>query len=140
MEKKIYFISGHINITNEEFQEHYTDKIKEAITQPNSVFVVGDANGADYMAQKMLSELLDDPTRVTIYHIGNTPRCLANKQFNLKGGFYSHNGKDSAMTWESGIDIAWVRSVEENKKMLGTAFNEKKISGTQRNLDRRKKL
>ena len=42
----IYFISGHLSLTQDEFDTHYKALIDEALSH-NSSFVVGDAKGAD---------------------------------------------------------------------------------------------
>lgn len=46
---RTYFISGHLDLTVEEFRVHYTPRIATAIAEEAS-FVVGDARGCDLMA------------------------------------------------------------------------------------------
>jgi hypothetical protein len=117
---KTYFISGHRNVTREEFNIHYAEKIVDAIME-NASFVVGDCPGVDMMAQEWLKRCLVD--RVTVYHMLESPRC--NAGFPLKGGFKSDVERDYTMTLDSDDDIAWVRPGCER-------------SGTGNNLDRRK--
>ena len=115
----IYFISGHRNITENEFKEHYIPKLKYAI-ENNGEFVVGDYYGVDYMAQMYLKGKVDD-SRVTVYHMSENPSKYI-EGFKLKGGYLIDEERDAAMTEESDIDIAWSRTI---------------TSGTQRNLTRR---
>jgi hypothetical protein len=140
METNIAFISGHIDLTQEEFDQYYKNKIDEAITKKHS-FVIGDARGADALAQEYLINLIPKE-KVKIYHMFDKP--LVNKDnYKTVGGFKNHNKKDTAMTLGSDYDIAYVRSAELTKKILekkGILYNPKRKSGTQRNLDRREKL
>jgi hypothetical protein len=117
----IYFISGHLSLTQDEFDTHYKSLIDEALSH-NYSFVVGDAKGADTLAQKYLFGKTD---RVVVYHMFETPRY--NAGFPTEGGFQSDEERDIAMTNNSDSDIAWVRKGREK-------------SGTQKNLDRRSDL
>lgn len=140
---KSYFISGHIDLSFDDFVKHYKERIQNIIEkEPQSRFVVGDAPGVDIQAQRLLMELLgnDALDRVTIYHIGDAPKNIANPKLKTMGGFPSHTAKDVAMTQISNEDIAYVRSMEESKILYGDKFDPKRISGTQRNLERRNKM
>jgi hypothetical protein len=125
------FISGHIDLTQEEFDKYYATPIRHGL-EHHDTFVIGDANGADAMAQQYISGLfelynkiakktnLDCP--VTVYHMFESPRN--NCGFKTKGGFKSDKGRDKQMTIDSDYDIAWVRKGRE-------------MSGTAKNIDRR---
>jgi hypothetical protein len=117
----IYFISGHLSLTQDEFDIHYKPFIVEALCH-NSSFVVGDAKGADTLAQTYLFGKTD---KVVVYHMFGSPRY--NAGFPTEGGFQSDEERDNAMTDNSDSDIAWVRKGREK-------------SGTQKNLDRRETL
>lgn len=132
---KSYFISGHLDISEEEFTEHYKDHIDSAL-QENATFVIGDAKGVDTLAQAYLFK--NNASNVTIYHMFKKPLNNVGK-FKTNGGYKNHNEKDSAMTYNSDIDIAWVRSVKEQKKLYGNKYVKRK-SGTEKNINRRKKL
>ncbi len=119
--RTIYFISGHLDVSEAEFVAHYQPVIDAAIARGEG-FVLGDARGADSLAQ---AYLLGKTTDVTVYHMFEHPRN--NAGFETKGGFESDNARDKHMTLNSTQDIAWVREGREK-------------SGTQRNLDRRKKF
>lgn len=105
--EKIYFVSGHRDLTEEEFSKHYEQKLFEAVNEESS-FVVGDNNGADTLAQKYLKALMAD---VTVYHRSDYLNyCAFNKRV---GNFYSQKECDEAMTANSSADIAWVRPGNE---------------------------
>ena len=117
----IHFISGHLSLTQEEFNAHYQPLIDKALSRNNS-FVIGDARGADTLAQNYL---FGKTHRVNVYHMFESPRY--NVGFSTDGGFKSDTERDIAMTNNSDADIAWVRTGREK-------------SGTQKNLDRRQDL
>jgi hypothetical protein len=117
--EKVAFISGHLGISESEWNEHYVPKIDEAISLGHR-FVVGDARGVDVMAQLHLNS--KGVRNVTVYHMFKEPRF--NKGgFNTKGGYESDDERDSAMTKNSDYDIAWVRP---GKEKSGTAKNIKR--------------
>ncbi|MFW6122350.1 MAG: hypothetical protein ACOC80_15820 [Petrotogales bacterium] len=118
---KTYFISGHRNITEEEFIKHYEPILWNKINESDVSFVVGDCEGVDDLAQKYLKAM--GVKEVTIYHMFDNPRH--NAGFTLIGNFNSDVERDFAMTKASDADIAWVRD-----------FNQK--SRTKDNLERRK--
>lgn len=113
-----YFISGHLDLTAAEFEAHYRPALDAALAV-GAAFVVGDARGADALAQ---NHLLGKTTAVVVYHMFADPRH--NAGFPTVGGFTSDASRDERMTADSGADIAWVRPGREK-------------SGTQRNVDRR---
>lgn len=113
-----HFISGHLSLSDTEFYEHYRPAIDAALAHGDS-FVVGDARGADTLAQNYLLGKTDN---VLVYHMFTEPRN--NAGFKTVGGFKSDSERDARMTAESDHDIAWVRPGRET-------------SGTQKNLDRR---
>lgn len=115
----IHYISGHLDLTTVEFEAHYRPAIDAALAR-GEAFVVGDARGADTMAQEYLS---GKTTAVLVYHMFDSPRN--NIGFPEVGGFESDAARDARMTADSQQDIAWVRPGREK-------------SGTQKNLDRRR--
>lgn len=83
----IYFISGHRDITQEEFDANYVPAIEDAIdngqtTWEDCEFIVGDCKGCDQMAAeyiaKYIEENMDDwdcvPCTLTIHHMFSEPR------------------------------------------------------------------
>lgn len=118
---KVYHVSGHLDVTAEEFAEHYIPRLEAALAE-GATFVVGDARGADLLAQQWLK---DHGATCTVYHPWTDPRH--NVGWPTVGGFPSYNQRDKACTLASDDDIAWIRPGREK-------------SGTARNLARRKKL
>jgi hypothetical protein len=136
----IYFISGHIDVDEEFFNLHYKEKIDEAINN-NGNFIIGDAVGIDRFAQIYLyDKLKNEQHRLTIYHMFDKPRFLINNNIKCIGGFKSDNDRDKAMTLNSDIDIAYVRTNEECKILYGDKYDPKRKNGTLKNIERRKKL
>src|SRR5262245_45982434 len=115
---KTYFVSGHLDLTVEEFRQHYVPRIQEGI-EAGAAFVIGDAVGGDARAQEFLS--LAGYARVTVYHMFEAPRH--NHGFPTVGGFTSDGARDAALTAASTDDIAWVRPGREKS---GTAKNLKR--------------
>ena len=122
-----YFISGHRDITQDEFDRIYKQKILETIENDNNCkFVIGDYHGVDTMAQQYLSDLCHEqphminPKDITVYHMFEKPRNLVNTDFNTSGGYKTDEERDSAMTKVSDKDIAFVR---RGKYKSGTAQN-----------------
>ena len=144
---KCAFISGHIDLSLIEFNQYYKKKIDNAIELGHH-FVIGDAKGADSLAQSYLNDLCNNKSsdmtkdRVIIYHMFTKPMNNKGKYKDICD-FKSQNQKDKAMTLNSDYDIAYVRSPEITKRILeakGIKYDPKRKSGTQRNLDRRDKL
>lgn len=126
----IYFISGHRDLTREEFEEYYIPLIDEAMDNFDfDGFVVGDYQGVDKMAMDYLWNASGD---LTIYHMFDTPRntpmgasiklCEENG-INFMGGYLTDEERDSAMTRASDVDIAFVK---DNRWDSGTAQNIKR--------------
>ena len=121
------FISGHGDVTQEEFNLHYKPLIDQAIEDEVKEFVVGDFRGTDHLAQiylKLRSTLnTSRDIKVTVYHMFDKPRnnpC----NFPTIGGFVDDEERDTAMTLASTRDIAWIRPGKVN-------------SGTEKNIKRR---
>lgn len=120
-QQTIHHISGHLDLTPDEFDQHYRPAIDAALARGDS-FVIGDARGADAMAQHYL---LGKTDAVVVYHMFGQARH--NAGFPAIGGFSSDQSRDTRMTLDSHHDIAWVRVGREK-------------SGTQKNLDRRRQM
>lgn len=116
-----YFISGHLDLTQATFLEHYVPRINSALAN-GCAFVVGDARGCDLLAQLYLNRLTE---RVRVFHMFASPRNNIGA-FETVAGFTSDAERDAAMTAASTADIAWVRPGRENS---GTAKNLKRRAG-----------
>ncbi|HSX23326.1 MAG TPA: hypothetical protein VLE97_11185 [Gaiellaceae bacterium] len=113
-----YFVSGHLDLTLDEFREHYAPRITAALSEdPDSAFVVGDARGCDLMVQMWLRDART--LRVQVFHMLEKPRNNVGG-FPTIGGFATDADRDAAMTAASDADIAWVRPGRTNS---GTAAN-----------------
>ncbi len=119
-----YFVSGHLDLSRQEFLEHYAPKMRAAL-DAGAGFVVGDAHGADLFAQDWLLFANCPHERVMVYHMLQSPRN--NVGFPTVGGFKTDEARDEAMTLASFDDIAWVRPGRES-------------SGTAKNLKRRERV
>ena len=119
-----YFISGHRDITGEEFNRNYVPILKDIVENNFSGsirFIVGDYYGVDIMAQNYLIDNLNfPPDRICVYHMFDKPRNIHPKIENRVGGFSYDEERDAAMTRDSHIDIAFVR---DHLKLSGTAMN-----------------
>lgn len=126
-----YFISGHRDITEAEFNNYYVPVIKHILdVDAEATFVVGDYHGVDIMAQNFLVACgMQDCT--TVYHMFTAPRnhnvCITK----CVGGFQTDEERDSAMTKASDFDIAFVR---KGRWDSGTAQNIKRRA-TIRNME-----
>lgn len=121
MKLHTYFISGHRNITPEQFERYRMEIHSIYVTDNEARFIVGDYCGVDIMAQDFLLDVLNiEPERVTVYHMFDKPRNVNTKVINFKGGFINDSERDAAMTNASFKDIAFVA---DNKIMSGTAEN-----------------
>lgn len=119
--KKIFFISGHRDITSAEFNILYKPAIQKAIADYDAFFIMGDYEGADIMAQNYLvNELNYDINKITVFHIGNAPMNINPKIINRVPNYGDDIARDSAMTKHSDYGIAFVRVGKENS---GTAQN-----------------
>lgn len=128
---KTAMISGHLDLSESEFDGYYSPYILAAMASGHD-FVIGDAKGADDMAQRLIKEwtpILNYTGRVTIYHMLTIPRF--NAGFATKGGYTRDSGKDAAMTAESDYDILYVRPSKHSSE-------SGRVSGTENNLIRRK--
>ncbi len=141
----IYFISGHTNLTKEEFNKQYKPLLDNIINDNNTnSFVIGNSEGADKMAFQYLIYKGISIYNITIYYFSKNNQ-EDNFYFNYKPkiikGFTSYEKRDAAMTNASDKDILWIRPKEDNKKLLeslGEKYRENRISATERNLQRRK--
>lgn len=126
----IYFISGHRDLSIEDFQLYYKPFIDKVVIEDlNTHFVVGDCDGADKFAMDYIFKNYNVP--LTIYHMFDQPRNIPkglseNPEFEgvyFQGGFISDEERDSAMTKASDFDIAFVK---DNRWDSGTAQNIKR--------------
>ncbi len=126
--RKVYHISGHLDLTEEQFYTHYVPQIEAAI-QEGAAFVVGDAKGADaYAIFYLMSRGFFYNGRLTVYHMFDAPRQGEGCTQKV-GGFKTDEERDNAMTANSHADIYWLN--QSKAKVY--------VSGTYKNVLRRRK-
>lgn len=123
-----YFISGHRNLSQEDFNKYYVPEIEKAAHGDLGCdFIVGDCKGVDFMAQEYL---FSKGYCFTVYHMFEKPRNFVLPDtpqdklevygIALRGGYLSDIERDAAMTRDSDVDIAFI---QEGRWTSGTAQN-----------------
>lgn len=121
-----YFVSGHRDLTMEEFDRHYVYLLDRVLAEDTfAEFVVGDWEGFDTMFVKYMEDYYSDVI-IHIFYVYE-PR--------VKEGNYneyrfhecnSYDDCDEAMTRHSNFDIAWIRPGREDShtaKNIKRRFN-----------------
>lgn len=118
------FISGHRNITEYEFNTHYTKLIDEYIDWVNAIsplgdkcltFYVGDCEGCDKMTIYYLISKLCHNIKLVICSlkrpfVGQIDYSLCqNDNITVIKKFITHEERDSYMTSNTTCDIMWIR-------------------------------
>lgn len=130
-----YFISGHRDLSYEDFEKYCIPKIIKVLEEdPYAEFVIGDCNGVDKYAMDYIYNRTN--RRFTIYHMFKSPRNIPEGyepptiiedmldcQVSVISGFKSDEERDAAMTRDSDFDIAFVK---DNRWNSGTAQNIKR--------------
>jgi len=116
----VAFISGHRDLTDQEFSQYYKPLIDKAV-EAGDHFVICDYNGSDTIAQMYL-RYGHGYSKVTIYHMFESPRKKVDSFWPSVGGFKTDEERDTQCTLDSDYDIAWSR---------------KPGSGTDQNIKRR---
>ena len=110
----IYFVSGHRNLTKEEFDQHYIPFIDFIISEDSyASFVVGDWEGCDFMFVQYMEAVYSD-IPIVIFYV-DIPRIK-------KGEFNRYRFRkcdnydecDAAMTAYSHFDVTWIRPGRED--------------------------
>jgi len=104
---KTVMVTGHLDLTPEEFTEHYVPKLVQAAECGYS-FVVGDGPGCDDMTQRWFHATGIHPSRVVVYHMLVKPRCYVG-EFSTSGGYLTDAERDEAMARASDATVGWVR-------------------------------
>lgn len=115
-----YFISGHRDLTPEEFKNHYLWWIGTVLTNdPFPSFVVGDCEGCDTMFVEYLLSRPGEMPDIDLYCVespkmkpfGDDLNHFENIRIHIKKDY---NSCDRTMTKLSDFDIAWIRPGKEN--------------------------
>lgn len=102
---KTVMVSGNYDTTIEEFNLYYKPRIDKAIAD-GYTFVVGGNAGFENYIQNYLNNHVA-PERVTVYDLHNCDNRV-NLNFLHKSGFQSYRRRDSQMTIDSRVDIAFL--------------------------------
>jgi hypothetical protein len=138
MTTRIVFISGHCNLTDNEFKQFYVPSLDQLLLNPTQI-VVGNAYGADTKSFDYLVENNYPLDLITVYHHGTGTQSYP-ENIKIVSNFASYTKRDTAMTLSSTEDLLWIRPVEECKTLIGAKFDPKRKSGTELNLLRRRKF
>lgn len=124
-----YFISGHRDLTQEEFNEHYAPVLEKVLKEDwGCHFVLGDWEGCDKMALEFILSQEDYYNSIEIFYVNKVRiRPFGKHIYNFKDLYVcsrsTYDDCDEAMTKFSDFDIAWVRSGREDSH---TAMNIKR--------------
>jgi len=143
MSRRTVFISGHTDITPDQFVMYYTDQLANAI-RDNCRFIMGNAPGADSMALDALLRAGVPPADITVYifrpdkdfSIGYYQSLCV--QTNQDPKWKSFRDRDAQMTRDSDYDVYWLRSADECVALYGEKYRVR-VSGTEANIRRRAK-
>ena len=125
-----YFISGHRDITEQEFKEHYIPQINRVLELDKYAhFRIGDWKGCDDLAFNYLLDRIKDFQIITIHCID----CVRLPKYSEKQYPYimpykceTYDECDRTMTEYSDFHIAWIRPGREDSH---TAKNIKRRYG-----------
>ena len=123
---KVY-IFGNGNIKFSDFESFYLKPIKKIIREDAVEFIVCDFRGLDTLIMEYLKTQTQN---VSVIHIGEKPRYLPDKyrtkvsQWKIIGGFKDDQSRDHY-------------AIHNCTHFIATDFNsnEKRISGTQKNIE-----
>lgn len=146
----VAFVSGHMDVTPEQFKMHYIPRLNDALSQGHQ-FIIGDAKGLDGMAlDYLLAQTADYPNvreNITVhvsrpYQVGKYQsmgvKTICNaERYNKKDPRARHLNRDAGMTRASNYDILWVRSEPEARILYGEKWRPR-VSATE--LNRRERL
>jgi hypothetical protein len=136
----VVFISGHTNLSNDEFELHY----KPALNRLTSEMIyIGNAYGADKMSFDYLISKGYQTALITICCYGKSsvdPDYYKTKNVHVIEGFNSYTQRDTFMTNNSVRDLLWIRPEEETRRLVeaeGKTYSKRRVSGTELNKIRR---
>lgn len=114
----IYFISGHRDLTQWEFNKYYAPLINKIITLDDVArFIFGDCEGCDTLAYNYILPRLQPHQMIDIYCVNKVHFDNYNEKLYPKVDAKMHSSYeecDKAMTLASDFDIAWIRPGKED--------------------------
>jgi hypothetical protein len=130
--KVTHFVTGHLDITPEQFREHYVPLLEQACKEADSEFVMGTAPGADHMTLEWLLANGVAPGRITVCVLERFRDTELPAGVKRIGHFPSHEKCDAAMAAMSHYCIAWVRPEEETRRIVEAKITAGEIPGPYR--------
>lgn len=122
------YIFGNGNISLRDFLKHYGAVLDPLVEESEHHFIVCDFRGADTLAMELLKTRT---ANVHVYHVGERARYRPDSyrtkvsQWTFRGGFSSDEERDDA-------------AIDACTHFIAVDFNsnEKRVSGTRRNIER----
>ena len=145
-------ILGHVDLSHSEFITHFQKRVDRAF-QAGQNFIVSNSPGADTMALDYLLSHHVPPSHITVFLLDlKSAEGQKNADFEaastfsregcqlaiVRGGWTDHTAREVEMTPVSDHDILWVRGEDEMKELRGPSYQMGHVSGTQKNVIRRK--
>ena len=109
MQERVVFVSGHLDVTADEFAAHYPPVLASMINEGVRSFILGGGCGVDAMAQDWLARHpKSGQLHITVYDkkLENNVRFSGVHHCN---GFTSYPARDEIMTERSTEDLAFIR-------------------------------
>ncbi len=143
------FISGHMEITPQEFTQHYEPRLHDALALGHH-FVIGDAKGVDASAlayllaqehnypdvQQRITVHVSRPGQLGRYQAMGVRTVCTTERYDKRDPRARHLNRDAGMTQASDYDILWARTEREEKAMYGGKWRPR-VSATELNRLRR---
>lgn len=127
------FVSGHLDLTQEEFEKYYKQEIDNRLKNESFVkfhlnFYIGDCKGGDLIAFKYIFDnYINDNYLDNIYvcvmdnnEFSSNYNYPKHHKVKIITGFKTHEERDCYMTKNTDYDILWIR---HNYWNSGTAQN-----------------
>ena len=113
-----YFVSGHRDLTRQEFEEHYVPLIQKVIIDDNCAqFIVGDWEGCDLLfIQYMIRHRYINYIHLYYVHSVRLYEYFSPHELYsiIDVPKNTYDECDEAMTRDSDFDIAWIRPGKED--------------------------
>jgi len=103
-ERRVIFISGNTDLDEKQFMTYYAYQISELLKNKNIFFNLSDDDGCSAMLQSMFAKMIDDKSRVNVFHMGNSLKNLFSGEFVTVGYFNTLEERNAAMTLSSNMD------------------------------------
>lgn len=100
----VVFVSGNVDLSEKSFMSYYMNELTYLAKESDCYFLLSDDDGCALLTQMLLSKVLENKERVSIYHIGNTPKNYVDDKFMVFSGFNTLEERDAALTFSSNKD------------------------------------